>query len=107
MVGSIFKNPASFGVERRLGIVAATCSLGIPMNSVGAAEPPEAKAGSAGQSSDETNNRNQLSVDDKIALAKHNRLVSTTAAQTGKKPNILVIWVMILDGITPVHTTAR
>ena len=74
------------------GVVAATCSLGILVDSVGAAEPPEAKAGSAAQSSDETNRREQLSDADKIALAKHNRLVSTAAAQTGKKPNFLIIW---------------
>jgi len=61
------------------GVVAATCSLGILVDSVGAAEPPEAKAGSAAQSSDETNRREQLSDADKIALAKHNRLVSTAA----------------------------
>jgi hypothetical protein len=74
------------------GVVAATCSLGILVDSVGAAEPPEVKAGSAAQSSDETNSRKQLSDADKIALAKHNRLVSTAAAQTGKKPNFLIIW---------------
>jgi len=74
------------------GVVAATFSLGIPVASLGAAEPPETKAGSEAQSSDETNRREQLSDADKIALAKHNRLVSTAAAQTGKKPNFLIIW---------------
>ncbi len=29
---------------------------------------------------------------DRKLLAKHNRLVSTTAAQSGKKPNIVVLW---------------
>ncbi len=33
-----------------------------------------------------------LSKADRVVLANHNRLVSTTAAQTGKKPNIIVLW---------------
>ena len=75
-----------------LGGIATLGSLGLPMNSVVAAEPPEATSGNASQPSDESNSRKQLSDDDIIALAKHNRLVSTNAAQSGKKPNFLIIW---------------
>jgi arylsulfatase A-like enzyme len=75
-----------------LGVVAATSSLALPTNFVVAAEPPEATSGNASQPSDESNSRKQLSDDDIIALAKHNRLVSTNAAQSGKKPNFLIIW---------------
>ena len=75
-----------------LGGVATLGSLGLPMNSVVAAEPPEVKSDSASQLSEESSNRTQLSDDDKAALSKHNRLVSTNAAQSGKKPNFLIIW---------------
>lgn len=33
-----------------------------------------------------------LTTADRKLLANHNRLVSTTVAQTGKKPNIIVLW---------------
>jgi arylsulfatase len=87
---SQIQRTSAFGVV--LGVVAATSSLVLPTNSVVAAEPPEATSGNATQPSDESNSRKQLSDADKIALAKHNRLVSTNAAQSGKKPNFLIIW---------------
>ena len=74
------------------GIVAMTGSMGLPMNPVTAADPPGATAGNAAPSSDQANNRKQLSDADKIALETHNRLVSANAAQAGKKPNFLIIW---------------
>lgn len=87
---SQIQRASAFGVV--LGVVAATNSLVLPTNSVVAAEPPEATFGNASQPSDESNSRKQLSDDDIIALAQHNRLVSTNAAQSGKKPNFLIIW---------------
>ncbi|MFY7874713.1 MAG: arylsulfatase [Pirellula sp.] len=69
-----------------------TSSMGLPMNPVTAADPPGATAGNAAPSSEQANNRKQLSDADKIALETHNRLVSANAAQAGKKPNFLIIW---------------
>ena len=80
----------TFGVI--FGIVAMSGSMGPSMSPVTAADPPGATADNAASSSDQTNNRKQLSDADKIALEKHNRLVSANAAQAGKKPNFLIIW---------------
>jgi hypothetical protein len=44
------------------------------------------------ESVDEAYSQDKFTKADKIALAKHNRFVSTTVAQSGKKPNIIVLW---------------
>lgn len=50
------------------------------------AEPAEAKPAPAGCCP------NDLSRSDQLALANHNQLVAATLAQTGKQPNICIIW---------------
>ncbi|MFN7291994.1 MAG: sulfatase-like hydrolase/transferase, partial [Pirellula sp.] len=90
--GLFSKIRRAYGLAVVSGVVATTCSFGIPRKTVNAADPPEAKQGSFVQPTGKTASSNELSDADKLILAKHNRLVSTTAAQAGKKPNFLIIW---------------
>ena len=71
--------------------VAASSQFEFLKNSVVAEEPGNVNADDTVESTDERKSQNRLTYADKIALAKHNQFVSTTAAQTGKKPNILCI----------------
>jgi arylsulfatase len=75
-----------------IGYVAASSPFEFAKNSVVAADPPETRTASFVPLSDETTKPTQLTDADKAVLAKHNRLVSATAAQSGKKPNFLIIW---------------
>lgn len=81
-------------VGAALGFAAATCRLEFPGSKAVALDAPTAKAfdTTLADVDDETTNPNTLTDDDKVALAKHNRLVSTAAAQSSKKPNIIVLW---------------
>ncbi len=46
-----------------------------------------------------------LSQDDKVRLVSHNAAVAEASAQSGKKPNILIIWGDDIGFITSRHTT--
>jgi arylsulfatase A-like enzyme len=83
---------ALFGAA--LGYVAASTQSTIPSSAAVASESSPAKADEAtpAASASEACCANNLSKADQLALAKHNRFVSTTAAQAGKKPNIIVLW---------------
>ncbi|MFY7875912.1 MAG: sulfatase-like hydrolase/transferase, partial [Pirellula sp.] len=71
------------------GCIAFVGQFEFAKSPVGAAEPPTQKGNGTVSSTAEAKS---LSDDEKTALSKHNRLVSTNATQSGKKPNILVLW---------------
>jgi len=75
-----------------LWAVAASSRFEFTVSSLVASEPPAATPDGALKSADKTSSPKPLTSSEKLALEKHNRLVSTTAAQTGKKPNFLIIW---------------
>lgn len=83
-----------FGVAlgAAFGYAAAYSRFEFPENSVVADETALANAAEPVKSTDEPSSPNKLSDADAAVLSKHNRLVSTAAAQSGKKPNILVLW---------------
>ena len=90
--GLFSKTSLTVTLGAALGYFAATSHIEFPKNSVVATEPPVVTADDTVQSTDEPKSQNKLSDTDQVVLAKHNRLVSATAAQTGKKPNFLIIW---------------
>jgi arylsulfatase A-like enzyme len=81
-------------VGAALGYVAASSRFEFLPSQAVASDSPTVKADvtSRSESVDESCCQNKLTKADQIALAKHNRFVSTTVAQSGKKPNIIVLW---------------
>jgi arylsulfatase A-like enzyme len=88
------KSLVSMSLGAILGYVGAS---GPVKNSVSPANAAEAKNPAATESVADAPERpvcctDKLTKADQLALASHNQLVAATMMQTGKKPNILVIW---------------
>jgi arylsulfatase A-like enzyme len=87
------KTMLTMAVGAALGYLAAT-TLDSPTSQAVAFDVPAKQTDDATSpaSAKEEPGTKKLAEADKLAIEKHNRLVSTTAAQTGKKPNFLIIW---------------
>lgn len=87
------KTMLTMAVGAALGYLAAT-TLDSPTSQAVAFDVPAQQTDDATStaSAKEEPGPQKLTEADKLAIEKHNRLVSTTAAQTGKKPNFLIIW---------------
>ena len=78
-----------------MGLLAVSSPLVVAQSSVSqspVAQSPASGVSNNTQSGGEAGAQRGISPSEQIVLAKHNQYVATTAAQAGKKPNILVIW---------------
>lgn len=88
------KSLAMIAVGAVMGYVAASSQVRPALNAavVGAAANPNTFEAKPAPTEREACCAEGLTRTDQVALASHNQLVAASLAQTGRKPNILIIW---------------
>ena len=79
-------------VGAAMGYVAASSPLERSTNAASSEKTASTAAVADTKAESESSCSDGLTRSDQIALASHNQLVAASLAQTGKKPNIIVLW---------------